>query len=154
MLAPDELAAMSGLEALRGQLDGRLPTPPIEHLTGLRLERVAPEEVILTLPASEWFCAPPRNRVQGGVVAVLAEAAMACAIQSRLPAGIALAPIDIKVNYLRPLAADGRRARGRGWSVHVGRRLAVAHAEVHDADGRAIAVATGSAMLSRERSAT
>jgi uncharacterized protein (TIGR00369 family) len=147
LLTAEQERDLSGLELLRGQLDGWLAPPPIHHLTGLRLEHASADEVAFELPASEWFCAPPRGRVQGGVVALLAEAALSCAIQARLPAGTALAPIDLKVNYLRPLAADGRPARGRGWSVHLGRRLAVAHAEVHDADGRAIAVATGSAML-------
>ena len=149
VLTAEQARDLSGLELLRGLLDGRVEPPPIQHLTGLRLERASAEEVTFGLPASEWFCAPPRGRVQGGVVALLAEAALSCAIQARLPAGTAFAPIDLKVNYLRPLAADGRPARGRGWSVHLGRRLAVAQAEVHDADGRAIAVATGSAMLAR-----
>jgi uncharacterized protein (TIGR00369 family) len=64
-----------------------------------------------------------------------------------MPAGTAIAPVDLKVNYLRPLAADGRLARAHGRVVHSGRRIAVAAAEVSDADGRPIAVATGSAMV-------
>jgi uncharacterized protein (TIGR00369 family) len=80
-------------------------------------------------------------------VALLAEAGLSGAIQTTLPAGTALAPVDLKVNYLRPLAADGRRALARGRVVHSGRRIAVASAEVLDADGKPVAVATGSAML-------
>ena len=146
-LDPEVWQHRSGLEVLRDQLTGRLPAPPIHHLTGLSLADVAADEVSLTMPASEWFCAPPRGRVQGGAVALLAEAALTCAIQARLPAGTTAVPIDLKVNYLRPLAANGRVALGRGWSAHVGRRVAVAQGEVLDADARTVAVATGSAML-------
>jgi uncharacterized protein (TIGR00369 family) len=85
--------------------------------------------------------------VQGGGVALLAEAALSAAIQTRIPAGTAMAPIDLKVNYLRPLLSDGRMASAEGRVIHAGRRIAVANSEVTDADGRRIAVATGSAML-------
>jgi uncharacterized protein (TIGR00369 family) len=138
---------MSGLEVLQAQLAGELPAPPIHHLTGLTLIAAATSEAMFEMPAGEWLCAPPRGRVQGGATALLAEAALSAAIQTTVPAATALAPIDVKLNYLRPLAADGRPARARGRVLHLGRRLAVASSEVQDADGKAVALATGSAML-------
>jgi uncharacterized protein (TIGR00369 family) len=87
-------------------------------------------------------------------VALLAETALSDAIQSALPAGTAIAPFDLKVNYLRPLKADGREATAAGTVVHAGRRVAVADARVLDADHKAIAVATGSAMLLPGRAAS
>ncbi|MEA2157622.1 MAG: hypothetical protein QOD66_2 [Solirubrobacteraceae bacterium] len=144
----------SGLDVMLEQLAGRLPQPPIHHLTGLRPTDAADGEVRFVMPASEWLCAPARGRVQGGAVALLAESALSAAIQTRMPAGTAIAPVDLKVNYLRPLATDGRLAHARGHVVHAGRRIAVAGAEVFDADGKAIAVATGSAMVLRGRAAS
>ena len=105
---------LSGLEVLLAQLAGELPMPPVHYLTGLTLTAAAPGEATFTMPASEWLCAPPRARVQGGAVALLAETALSSAIQAQLPAATALAPVDLKVNYLRPLAADGRLALARG----------------------------------------
>jgi len=137
----------SGLDVLRAQLAGTLPAPPIHFLTGLSLTAASEREVSFALPATPWLCAPPPGRVQGGAVALLAEAALNSAIQGTLPAGTALAPIDLKVNYVRPLAADGRLATASGQLVHAGRRIAVAHAQVSDADGRVVALATGSAVL-------
>ncbi len=137
----------SGLEILHAQIAGELPIPPIHYLTGLTLQSADHGQVTFTLPASEWLTAPPPGRVQGGAVALLAEAAFDAAIQARLPAGTALAPVDLKVNYLRPLQADGRPATATGRVLHAGRRIAVAASEVIDADGRRVAVATGSAML-------
>ena len=145
---------LSGLEVLLAQLAGELPMPPVHYLTGLMLTAAAPGEATFTMPASEWLCAPPRARVQGGAVALLAETALSSAIQAQLPAATALAPVDLKVNYLRPLAADGRLALARGRVIHAGRRIAVANAEVLDADGKPVAVATGSAMILPGREAS
>jgi uncharacterized protein (TIGR00369 family) len=144
----------SGLDVLLGQLARQLPMPPIQDLTGLRPTDATQDEAMFVMPASEWLCAPARGRVQGGAVALLAETALSAAIQARMPAGTAIAPVDLKVNYLRPLAADGRLACACGRVVHSGRRIAVANAEVFDADGKPIAVATGSAMVLPDRRAS
>ena len=77
---------------------------------------------------------------------MLADAAVTAAIRTGAPTGTTFVPIDLKVNYLRPLAGDGREARAHAKVVHGGRRIAVAGAEVFDPDGTPIAVATGSAV--------
>lgn len=145
---------MGGLEILRAQIAGELPAPPIAQLMGLRPLAADPGVATFSLPASEWLCAPPRGRVQGGCLALLAEAALIGAIQTRVAPGTAVAPIDLKVNYLRPLAADGRPAQAVGCVLHAGRRIAVASSEVRDADGKPVALATGSAMLLPGRAAS
>ena len=154
VLDQDVWTHLSGLEVLRAQLAGELPMPPVHFLTGLTVTAASVGDVTFTMPACEWLCAPARARVQGGAVALLAEAALSSAIQAQLPASTALAAVDLKVNYLRPLAADGRSALAHGHVVHAGRRIAVASAEVHDADGRLVAVATGSAMILPGREAS
>lgn len=145
---------MSGLQVLSAQLAGELALPPIHYLTGLELRSAASGTATYSLPTSEWLCAPRRGRVQGGAVALLAESALNGALQTMLPAGTALAPIDLKVNYLRPLAADGRQAVASGRVVHSGRRVAVASAEVLDGDRKPVAVATGSAIFLPGRAAS
>lgn len=138
---------LSGLEILRGQLRGDLPQSPLHHLTGLEITAVAAGEASFSLPATEWLCAPPRDRAQGGTIALLCDTALGSAIQTTLPAGTALAPVDFKINYLRPLRTDGRRATATATVLHTGRRFALARAEARDADGRTAAIATGSAMI-------
>jgi uncharacterized protein (TIGR00369 family) len=137
----------SGLEVVQAAIAGELPRPPIHHLTGIAVRAAAEGEATFSLPATEWLTAPPRGRLQGGVVALLAETALSTAIQTTLPAGTALAPIDLKINFLRPAASDGRELSAHGRVVHRGRRLAIANADVRDADGRPVALATGSAMI-------
>jgi uncharacterized protein (TIGR00369 family) len=120
---------------------------PIELLTGLTPVTAADGRAVYVLPASQWLCAPPPGRVQGGMVAMLAEAAMEGALQTQAPPATTYVPADLKINFLRPLASDGREARAEAHAVHTGRRIAVANAEVTDPDGRPIAVATGSGLF-------
>jgi uncharacterized protein (TIGR00369 family) len=105
------------------------------------------------LPATEWLCSP-LAKVEGGVIAMLADAALASAIQTTVPAGVALAMVDLKVSLLRPARPDGRDLVSRGTVVHRGRTMAVANAEVRNKDGKQVALATGSAMILPSRPAS
>ncbi|MGH2892491.1 MAG: PaaI family thioesterase [Solirubrobacteraceae bacterium] len=125
------------------------PAAGLSRLTGLTVRAIAPGEATFALPATRWLCAPPPGRVQGGAVAMLAGAAIDGAMQTAAPAGSRFVPLELKLNYLRPLASDGREATAHATLVHGGRRTAVARADVADADGRAIAVASGSAIAER-----
>ena len=142
----------SGANSRAGDADGPDPwqrpasDAGLARLTGLTARAVAPGEAIFALPATRWLCAPPPGRVQGGAVAMLAGAAIDAAMQTAAPAGHRFTTLELKLNYLRPLASDGREATAHATLVHSGRRTAVARADVTDADGRAIAVASGSAI--------
>lgn len=143
---------MSGLEILEAQIAGELPSPPIQYLTGVRPIEVGNREAVFALPCHEWLCSPLRT-VLGGVIAMLADGALVSAIQTTAPPGAAIAAIDLKVNFLRPARPDGRELRAHGHVRHAGRTITIAEADVVDADGRAVAIATGSAMVLHGRSA-
>jgi len=49
-----------------------------------------------------------------------AAAGLSVAVQTTVPAGAALEPIDLKVKYLRPVGADGRDRSPRGRVVQTG----------------------------------
>jgi uncharacterized protein (TIGR00369 family) len=53
------------------------------------------------LPSTDWLRSP-LGKVEGGVIAMLADAALASAIMTTVPAGVALAMVDLKVSFLRP----------------------------------------------------
>jgi uncharacterized protein (TIGR00369 family) len=72
--------------------------------------------------------------------------AMGIAVETTAPAGTALAGLDLKVNYLRPVLPDGRDLTAHASVIHAGRTLVITRAEVENADGRPVALATGSAM--------
>ncbi len=136
---------LSGLEVLQAQVEGDLQ-PPLHFLTGLRPVEAAPGRAVFVLPCHEWLCSP-LGTVEGGTIAMVADAAIASAIQTTAPPGAALGAMDLKVNFLRPVEPDGRELRAHGRVRHAGRTIAVAEAEVVNADGKPVALATGSAML-------
>ena len=103
------------------------------------------------MPAHEWLCAP-EARVYGGVTAYLAHDSMAVAVQTTLPKGTAYATLDLTVNFVRPIPADGRELRARARVFHRGRTFAVAGTEIVNADGKTVATASSSSMVLPGRS--
>jgi uncharacterized protein (TIGR00369 family) len=144
---------LSGREVLEGQLTGDLPSPPMHYLTGVSPTEVGAGEATFTLPCHEWLCSP-LGTVEGGMIAMLADSALVSAAQTNAPAGAALGAIDLKVNFLRPVLPDGRELVARGRVRHSGRTITVAEAEVVNADGKTVALATGSALILPGRSSS
>jgi uncharacterized protein (TIGR00369 family) len=150
---PQEVFATSGgLEILRSLMSGELPEPPIHHLTGLRVAAASEGEVEMALPCSKWL-STSAGTVQGGFTAMLAEAALAAAVFSTAPTGTATATLDLKVNYMRPVFPDGADLTARGRVLHRGRTIAIASAELLNAEGKPVALATGSTMYLPDRPA-
>ena len=55
--------------------------------------------------------------------------------------------MDLKVYFLRPVSPDGRDLIAEGAVMHRGRSVAIGTSQVFDADGKKVAVATGSALI-------
>jgi uncharacterized protein (TIGR00369 family) len=145
VLPQEEFERRSGLEMLHEWIAGELPPPPITELTGVRLAGAGEGEAEMVLPCSPWLSTALRT-VQGGFTAMLAEATLASAAFSTIEPGTAIAPLDLKVNFLRPVHPDGRELTARAKIVHRGRSLAISNCRVENADGKPVALATGSSM--------
>ena len=140
------LGGRDGVEALRGYIARELDPPPIHHLTGMHPVEVGDGTVTFVMPATEWLASPTRF-VQGGAIAMLADSAIVCAVQSTIQKGTDFVTVDLKVNYLRPVPADGSDLTARGRVEHRGRTLAIGNSQVVGADGKIVALATGSVFL-------
>ncbi len=145
--------SMSGLEVLRAHITGTLPPPPLHHLLGITPVSADDGAAECLMPMTGWLNTP-WGWPQGGFIAVLADTALGMAVQTTIPAATAFAQIDLKVNYLRPVVADGSIVRARAVVAHRGRSLAVATAELVDGAGRRVALATGSAQILTGRAAS
>src|SRR3954447_10105158 len=88
--------------------------------------------------------------VFGGMIALLARCATAGAVQAGASAGTRFTALDLKVNFLRPVEADGSHLVAEGTVVHRGSRLVIANTRVTHA-GRTVAMATGTTALSPPR---
>jgi uncharacterized protein (TIGR00369 family) len=138
-------AGASGVELLRGQLGGRLPGAPVDRLIGIRLVAADEGRVSFPLATHPWL-ANEWGGVHGGITALLAMSATSAAVQSTARAGTGFAALDVKVNLLRGIPADGRELVATGTVLHCGRRLAIATSEVMRG-GERVAVATGTTAL-------
>jgi uncharacterized protein (TIGR00369 family) len=140
----------SGLDIMRGLMAGDLPRPPIANFTGLHWTQIDEGEATLAIPMTEWFNSPAM-RIYGGAIAWMADVCLAGAVQTTVPPRTAFSPLDLKVNFVRPVRADGRDLVARGRVVHRGRTLAVATAELVNAEGKTVALATGSTLILPDR---
>lgn len=145
-LSETTIAAHSGLELLQAQAEGTLPLPPIHHLTGISPVSADTGTATFSLPAGAWH-QTALGTVYGGALAFLASAAVSGAAQTLAATAAACDSLDIKINLLRPVPADGRPLLGHGTVRHPGRTLVVSQAELTDADSRLVALATGSTRL-------
>src|SRR5579862_6082218 len=108
---------LSGLEALR--LVRR--QPPMGRLTGLRFEGADEGTAAFSLPVSNWF-EWSHGSVPGGVLALAADAALGCALQSLLPPHTQYTTAEMSMTYLRP-ARIGSVVIAQGRAVHAGTTL-------------------------------
>jgi len=73
------------------------------------------------------------NAVHGGILAALADTAGAIAAYTTVPAGVALATIEMKINYLEAVA--GGRIRAEATVLRAGRNFVVTECEIFDSKG-------------------
>ena len=138
-------AKLPGLEIVERQIRGELPTPAVHELTGIRPVEVGEGSATVVMPATEWLNSPT-GWLQGGTIAMLADFAITIAVLTTAPAGQAIAGLDLKVNFLRPVNGDGRELSARARVEHSGRTLAISRATITDADERPVMLATGTTM--------
>ena len=145
-LAAELWATRTGAEILVDQIAGRLPMPPIHHLTGLRPARAGEGQATFILPASIWLT-NPAGVVQGGALTLLAEAAMEAAVQTTCGREADVFAVDQRINFLRPAAGDGSEVEARATVAHRGRTIAVATAELMASTGKTVATATSTVRI-------
>jgi uncharacterized protein (TIGR00369 family) len=140
----------NGLDLATLWQKGERTTSPNCLLLGLQFVEVAERSVTLAMPASLWFCTG-FGMFYGGVLTALADSAINTAVTTTLPPGTSFGTLDLKVNFLRPVTPDGRDLFARATVEQRGRTIAVSTARIEDADGRLVAMASGSSMISEGR---
>ncbi len=87
------------------------------------------------------------RRLYGGALALLADTALTSAAQTTVPAGTAIAPLDLRIQYLRPLMPDGGEIRVTAKVFHRGQTLGVVNAELLNPEGKVAATATSTFLV-------
>lgn len=114
---------------------------PLFSFLGVALKQVGPDKAVLELPFRPEFI-QGAGAVAGGVMAALADEAMAHVVMANLEDGQRTATIEMAVRYFRPALKDGLTAVAV--LVNKGRRIISAEVVVTDARNRQVAKASGS----------
>lgn len=101
-------------------------------LFGFKLDAVSPGRAALRLDARARH-KQLNNVVHGGILAALADTTAAIAAYTTVPKGVALATIELKINYLQ--AVSGGRIRADARVLRTGRNFVVTECEIFDGKG-------------------
>jgi uncharacterized protein (TIGR00369 family) len=148
--AQERWTKASGIERLRYLQSSEYPTPMMQ-LLGLRARAVTEGEATMTMAASKWLN-NYGGTIYGGATTCLAEGTCTAAVLSTLPAGSACAPLDVKINFLRPILPFDGDVIAKARVVHKGMTMAIVQCEV-TAQDKLVAIANESALLLHGRSA-
>lgn len=146
VVTPDLLGASSGLEFLRGIVDGKHPVPPIADLVGFTLTEVDFGRVVFhSTPEFKHY--NPLGTVHGGYAATLLDSCMGCCVHSTLPVGVGYTTLEFKVTLIRAITAETGPVTAEGRILNAGRRAATAEGRLTDAKGRLLAHGTTTCLV-------
>jgi uncharacterized protein (TIGR00369 family) len=140
------LFALPGFDQLRLFIDGRLPSPPIHHLSGLKPVEASPGASVWSMPASPWW-QTAAGVFAGGALAFATDTALGSAIYSTLPPKTGLITSELSMNFLQPATPGSVDIVSRGTLVHAGRRQGLSEARIEDASGLLLAHATSRCVI-------
>ena len=142
----ETLRAQSGLELLRGMLEGRIPRPPIADTLNFYLIEVERERAVFQgTPKPEFF--NPIGSIHGGWAATLLDSCMACAVHTIVPAGQGYTTVEFKLNFVRPIVPDTGPLRAEGKVINGGRTIATSDGRLVDASGKLYAHGTETCLI-------
>lgn len=140
------IKSRSGLDVLKGMIDGSLPPPPISKALDFQI-------IEASKGAAVFACTPkplhynPIGSVHGGLAGTLLDSAMSCAVMSTLEAGTGYTTLEYRVHLVRGMSDKTGPIRAEGKVIHVGRRTATAEGRIIDAQGTLYAHGTTTCLI-------
>ena len=142
------LRGLDGYERLAAMKGDDTQSPPAVALLGLSLDELERGRTVFSVVAEELH-ENPMGTMHGGIVAVLVDTAMGCAVSSRLPANAGFTTLELKTNYVRAITQATGRVYAEGTVLHSGGRVATTEARVCDSNGTLYAHATSTCLILR-----
>lgn len=142
----DELMSMTGLQFVKGLVDGSLPLNTMARAIGYDIVEVSQGRVVVTANSSEDHL-NPEGSVHGGVAATLLDSCMGLAVKSMLEKGYFSTTLEFKISFLRPITKKLGLLRAEGSVLTCGRRIGAAEGRLTDSSGRLLAHATTTCMI-------
>jgi uncharacterized protein (TIGR00369 family) len=90
----------------------------------------------------------PFGMVHGGVFSSLIDAAAFWAVYTQIPQDVGMTTVELKLNYLAPLAAGRMIATGK--SIRTGKTLCLGEASIRNEEGLLLAHGTSTMMIIKD----
>ena len=142
----DQVKHLSGLEFMRGILEGKFPPAPIAAVLKFELTEVEHGRAVFE-GVPEFAFYNPISSVHGGYAATLLDSCMGCAVHTTLAPGKAYTTLEFKINFVRAMTEQTGRVRAEGRVIHPGKRAATAEGNLYDSRGKLLAHATTTCMI-------
>jgi uncharacterized protein (TIGR00369 family) len=137
-ISADRRKAMSGLEFVRGLVDGTLPLNTIARTLGYDVIEADTGRVVVTaVPTGAHL--NPAGTVHGGLAAVLLDSCMGLAVESTLDKGVSQTTVEYRIALVRPITPETGRIKAQGIVLNCGRRIGAAEGRITDEKGRLLA---------------
>jgi uncharacterized protein (TIGR00369 family) len=127
-----------GLQALRRYVRGELPAPPVFRLVGMRPTEAGLGRATFTMPVTRWL-EDGFGLYWGGIYALFADAPLASAIWTTLPAAKSVTTSELSLSFVRPMSRKTANIVARAQTIHAGTQVGLSMVEVTDQDGRMLA---------------
>ena len=137
---------MSGLDFVRGLVDGTLPLNTIAQTLGYDVSEVESGRVVVTANPGGIHL-NPAGTVHGGFTATLLDSCMGLALQSTLERGLGQTTLEFKISLLRPITPETGVIKAQGVVLNRGRRIGTAEGRITDGKGRLLAHGTTTCLI-------
>jgi len=131
---------------IEAQLAGEILPSPAERALGIQLTAAGGGKAVFSLDVDDRHLSHT-GAVHGGVLAALADGAMATALVSALGHNETCLSLEVRVSYIR--AVTGGTLLAEGSVVARTRTTGIAECRVTDRDGNLVAHATSTLMIQR-----
>jgi uncharacterized protein (TIGR00369 family) len=145
-VAADRQREMSGLEFVRGLVDGTLPLNTIAKTLGYDVTEAVRGRVVVTSTPNDTHL-NPFGTVHGGLAATLLDSCMGLAVLSSLEKGASQTTLEFKISLVRPITPETGLIRAEGIVLNCGRRVGTAEGRVTDCQGRLLAHGTTTCLI-------
>jgi uncharacterized protein (TIGR00369 family) len=137
---------MSGLDFVRGLVDGTLPLNTIAQTLGYFVSEAENGRVVVAANPGDVHL-NPAGTVHGGFTATLLDSCMGLAVQSTLERGLGQTTLEFKISLLRPITPETGVIKAEGVVLNRGRRIGTAEGRITDGKGRLLAHGTTTCLI-------
>jgi uncharacterized protein (TIGR00369 family) len=143
---PERRKELTGLEFVRGLVDGTLPLNTIAQTLGYDIVEAESGRVVVTMVPTGAHL-NPGGTVHGGLTATLLDSCMGLAVQTMLEKSVSSTTLEFKISLVRPITPETGPIRAEGVVLNCGRRIGTAEGRVTDAKGRLLAHGTTTCLV-------